>query len=266
MPADVRLSRRVGRALYPSRIGWTILIRTYWKDVRWLALCLASLEAHARGFEETVVVLPRRSLQWLRRIGPLPAGVRVESCDDYGDDYLGQQVTKLHADEYTDADVVCHFDVDCLLHAPLSPDALSDDGAPVVVTREARALGRHWPWGKAAAEFLGWPLDRDYMQRPPFSYPRGLYAEVRRHAEARHGVPVVDYVLSRPPRGFSEFNALGAFARARHPDWLAFVDASEGLDADWPCAWYSTWTGVESVPEAVRRRLPLDATDRADAR
>ena len=241
---------------YAPAIGWAIFVRSYWKDVGWLELCLAAVAKNARGFDETVVVVPRRSAAWLRRI-TLPRGIRVELCDDYPDDYLGQQVTKLHADLYTDAQVICHLDADCIVTDPMRPADLAPGDKPQLVTRPAQQLGRHWPWGPPTEAFLGWPLERDYMQRPPFVYPSELYAELRAHAQKRHAVSIADYVLACPPRGFSEFNALGAYAHACHRDWFTWLDA-EDVPVDggsWPCRWYSSWEGVESARPEIARLL-----------
>lgn len=257
----VRPRSRSGHARSTSTtllgIGWDIFVRSYWKDIGWLELCLRSIARHAHGFGETVLVVPRKSEPWLRRIAPLPPATRLELCDDYEDDYLGQQVTKLHADLYTDAEVICHVDADCILVGPLGPEDLAPSGVPEVVTRDARQLGRHWPWGRVTEAFLGWPVTLDYMQRPPFVYPRALYAEVRRHSVERHGTSLREYVVGCPPRGFSEFNVLGAYADAHHPDWFAWRDADTGaFDARrWRCRWYSSWGGVERARAEIERLI-----------
>jgi hypothetical protein len=238
-----------------------IFVRSYWKDLAWLELCLASVARFCVGFREVVVVVPRSSEAWLRRrLGRLE-GARLELGPDYPDDYLGQQVTKLHADDYTDADLVCHVDSDCIFCAPTRPDDLLDSGRPRIVTRPYALLDRHWPWRRPTEEFLGQVVTHDFMQRPPFVFPRWLYARLREHALRRHGVRLERYVLSRPPRGFSEFNALGAYAHAYHPEAFAWIDASVVEPGPPSCRWYWSWGGLDAATaDEVRELLLLRAT------
>ncbi len=229
-----------------------IFVRTCRRDLPWLQLCLAAVERHARGFRSVVVVLPRSHEPWVRRRAPLPSRVRVELCPDVADDYLGQQVTKLHADAYSDADLFYHLDSDCVLAHPTTPEDLAPGGRPRVVMRRYATLGRHWPWQRPTEEFLGWPVAYDYMQQPPFVYPRQLYAAVRAHSLAVHGQDIASYVLARPPRGFSEFNVLGAYGHARHPGAFTWIDADERDPGPAPCRWYWSWAGVDAE---VRREV-----------
>jgi hypothetical protein len=243
-------SRRDGDP--PTSPSCGILIRTYRKDLLWLEWCLAAVQRFTRGFEPVVVVLPEADLPWLRRRPPLPAGVRLRCCPAFVDDYLGQQVTKLYADEYVEADFVAHLDADCILAEPTTPGDLIPKGRPRLVMRSYADLGRHSPWRRSTEEFLGWPVHDDYMQQPPFVYPRSMYGEVRAHAREVHGMDLATYVAARPPRGFSEFNVLGAFARARHPDRFEWLRAT-GRDAgSGRCRWYWSWEGIDA---GTRREL-----------
>src|SRR5947209_4154135 len=106
-----------------------LFIRSYWKDLEWLRFCLASIQRYCHGFRSVIVVVPRSTAPWLRRVS-LPPHVRVEFCRDYPDDYLGQQVTKLLADNFSDADYICHVDSDCVFFRPTSPEDLIVDGKP----------------------------------------------------------------------------------------------------------------------------------------
>ena len=90
-----------------------VVIRSYYRDFRWLALALRSLERFVSGYRRVVVVVPQASLA-RSDVAVLGSGanVVVQSCGDFADDYVGQQVTKLHADLYTDADIIFHLDSD----------------------------------------------------------------------------------------------------------------------------------------------------------
>lgn len=238
-----------------------IFIRSYWKDLEWLRLCLASVEKYCLGFRSVVVVLPRSSEQWLRRRA-LNTTARIEFCRDYADDYLGQQVSKLLADTFTDADYVCHVDSDCVFFRLTTPEDFISNGRPRILTRPCATIEGHRPWQAPTEKFLGWGVTDDYMRHPPFVYPRWLYARLREHALATHGVNIEGYVTAQPPRGFSEFNALGGLAWRRHRESFVWVDTSVEPPGRMHCRWYWSWGGldratrleIEEVLNAPERR------------
>jgi hypothetical protein len=232
-----------------SAINCDLFIRGYWKDLGWLALCLASVRRYCHGFRDTVVVLPRSSDPWLRRRG-LPRVGRIEWCRDYRDDYLGQQATKLMADSFTDADFICHVDCDCIFIRPTSPENFIVGERPRVFKRPIELLGRERPWQAPTEKFLGWQVRDDFMYYPPFTFPRWLYALLREHTLTEHGMDLETYILAQPPRGFSEFNALGAFAWERCRDRFLWVEATVVPPRDAHCRWYWSWGGLDAKTRA----------------
>jgi hypothetical protein len=197
-----------------------------------------------------VVVSPRTGAPAVRRA--LPEWARLEICPNYRDDYLGQQVSKLYADELTDADLISHVDSDVVFVRPTIPNDLLDAGRPRIIRRDVGRLGRHRPWLASTERFLGLPVAYDFMQQPPFTYPRWLYPRVRAHCLTRHGMSLERYVTNRPPRGFSEFNVLGAYAEAYHPTAFAWREASMYQEPPF-CRWYWSREGLD-----VARRRELD--------
>ena len=226
-----------------------ILIRSYWKDLDWLQLCVRAIERHCHGFSEVVVVMPESSRPWVLR-DPLPSDARLIYGPDYADDYLGQQVTKLQADLLVDADLIMHVDADCIFTRATQPQDLTPGGRPLVLMRPIAELGRHYPWQRPTEDFRGFAVDLDFMQQPPFVYPRWLYPLLREHCLATHGVPIEHYVMRRPPRGFSEFNALGAYAFRHHAEAFDFRRMRRDLAPQ--CDWYWSWGGL--TPE-IRLRI-----------
>ena len=234
-----------------------ILIRSYWKDFEWLEFCLASIEKHCRGFRAVIVVVPHSSEPWLRQY-TLPGFARITFCPDYADDYLGQQATKLLADTFTDAEYICHVDSDCVFFRPTSPTDLITDGKPHIVKCPHELLSRRRPWRQPTEKFLGWEVTDDFMQQPPFVYPRWLYPEVRQHSKSKHGIDLEEYVTSQMPRGFSEFNVLGALAWQHYCDRFIWIDNSVS-PCETHCRWYWSWGGINDVTRAEIRQNLGDA-------
>jgi hypothetical protein len=231
-----------------------LFIRSYWKDFDWLQFCLASIAGYCRGFRAVVLVLPQSSRPWLKRLD-VPDDIRIEFCGNYRDDYLGQQASKLLADNFTDADYVCHVDSDCIFDRPTTPLDLMLDGRPRMLKRPSAQLGRAYPWRKPTEKFLGWSVTDDFMQQQPFLFPRWLYPAVRRHALAVHGCDIETYIESQPPRGFSEYNVLGAFAWAYHRERFAWIDTSRAPPGPPHCRWYWSWGGLDAGTAAEIRQI-----------
>lgn len=229
-----------------------LLIRSYWRDFPWLDLCVQAIEAHCVGFRDLIVVIPEKSVPWLRSYGHIGSIARVVTCPDYPDDYLGQQVSKLHADQLTDAELICHVDSDCIFSRRTCPEDLAPGGRPRIFTRPQAELARTSPWRQPTAEFLGWMPTHDFMQLPPFTYPAWLYPRVREWSVRRSGVDLTQWVLSRPPRGFSEFNVLGAFAYEQYRDDFVWVRAADIGAEEATCRWYWSRDGVD---EQTRREV-----------
>lgn len=244
------------------RLSCDLFIRSYWKDLAWLEFSLASIAKYCRGFRTVIVVFPRSSEPWLRK-RILPGNPRIEFCRDYRDDYLGQQATKLLADSFTNADYICHVDSDCVFCRPTSPVDLIAGGKARVLKLPCKLLGPHWPWQKPTEKVLGWTVLDDFMQQPPFLFPRWIYPEVRAHVVTRHGVDIETYIAAQPPRGFSEYNVIGAFAWERHRERFEWLDVSVSPPGEPHCRWYWSWGGIDDeIRSEIQAILaaPDDAT------
>ncbi|WP_347331862.1 DUF6492 family protein [Marinimicrobium locisalis] len=179
----------------------------------------------------------------------------MQYCRDYDDDYLGQQITKLYADIYSSAELICHVDSDCVFHQDVTPEALAPGGRPTVYTRARQELPRHWPWTAPTTNFLGWTPELDFMQYPPFTFPRWLYADVRQFCERTKGCTLEQWIQAQPARGFSEFNVMGAFAYRYHPEKFEWVDVAKMRPEAKYCHWFWSW---ERVSPATRRTVLRD--------
>lgn len=228
-----------------------VFIRSYHRDRAWLALALRAIRVHLRGHRSVVVVLPRASAG---RMGDLAeqAGidVAVHYCENWADDYLGQQVTKLHADTYTDADVIVHVDADQLFLAPCDVAQLFDGGR---VRVDYRATGGRPPgdgWGSCAADFFGQPLPWDMTVPPPLALPRHVYGALRAQCEQRHGVSMPAYALQRGADRFCEFALLRAQALLFAPDCCSWQEQH-------PLPQCHTFWSRRETPASIATRLPL---------
>lgn len=220
-----------------------IVIRSYYKDFRWLSYCLRSIRKFCHGFSNVIVIIPQSSAERFRWLG-LGAGVTTVVCEDYYDDYLGQQVTKLMADSYSEADFICHLDADCVFRRAIRPPDLFVNGKPTFVITPYRVLPNSLPWQRLSEGFLGREVEFDFMRRQPLVFPRWLYRDLRQFGRRAFGITLGDYVMSRPSAGFSEYNALGAYAYYHHADAFKWVVRSVPEPEEEFCRWFWSWGGV----------------------
>jgi hypothetical protein len=233
-----------------------IFIRTYYKDLQWLGFCLRSVRRFCSGFSRVILVVPQASrvrLDWHGIAGDLTV-----NCPNYADDYLGQQVSKLLADQWSDADFICHIDADCIFSRPNHASELMHGGKPRVLFAPYARLDRHVPWQPLVQDLLGGKVEHEFMRTPPYTFPRWLYGEFRAFVRQRHGVEMEEYVLRQPARGFSEFNALGAFAFRHYPEAFHWVDEHAWPAGRRPCRVYWSWGGID---RRLRSELELLLAD-----
>lgn len=229
-----------------------ILIRTYFRDFPWLNLSLRSIVKFVEGYRRVVVVMPGSSIERLRG-EEIPALARavVLRCDDCENDYLGQQVSKLYADTFSDAGVIAHVDSDCIFRKACAlPELLTKNGRPVVrmLWRSRRPASDGWR--RCIADFHGEPLPFDALATPPFVFSRATYAALRENCLSRHGIDLKHWSLSRRIDSLSEFGLLAAQAWFHHRNDYCWVVADDEID--WPCHAY--WS---RSPDAARQRADI---------
>lgn len=258
-------------------------LRTYPKDYQWLPFLFRSLERHARGWRDIVIVIPSSSgleawklavtnfnrqaidlkvwAERLRQAGALTGKIHLFNCEEFKDDYLGQCLTKLQAWKYTDADEVCFLDSDLVFtRGPFFPSSLHPKGfSPIIEIRDWADAGAALP---AWFEVTKWLLGGDSppyetMCRHPFQYPAQFLRRAWNFAEER---------LGQVNRRISEFNYLGNYARLYEPGQFVFRQPDhlhqEGLPTPdfHPSDWvrqFRSWDGLTPEVEAELRMLDL---------
>jgi hypothetical protein len=231
-----------------------IVIRSYWRDEAWLRLSIRSILRFVRGYREIVVVLPRASLgrmdlDALRSSPP----VRVTVCPDHPDDYLGQQLTKLHADEVSDAEVIVHLDSDQVFVADCDlREALLDGGRCRVALDSAGRRPAADPWRRCPAAFFGRDFPWDLCTAPPLALPQGVHAGLRAECLTRHGITIDEYARRATAARFSEQALLRAYALVHAPRDFSWTDV-RGADLV-PQCW--TFFSRARTPASIAGLLP----------
>ena len=204
-----------------------IFIRTYSKDLKWLQYSLASITKFVTGYRNIVVCIPADQRELLNDFNL----ENIVTCPVYKDDYLGQQVSKLKADEYcSGADYVLYTDSDCIFYRPFNVNDLFFEGKPIIYKTRYEKVGDAICWKSVTEKALNKKdIEWEYMRRQPLIYKAETIKDVRDYIELIHNRTLDDVVLSRPYRQFSEFNVLGAFAESFLVDQYHFHDTDYGI-------------------------------------
>lgn len=218
-----------------------IFIRTYSKDLPWLQYALKSIHKFCRGFRNIIIVIPKSQLHFIEGFNLTKE--KIFTCPDYKDDYLGQQITKLHADEYTDADYVFYGDSDTLVTQPITPKIFTRDGKPLILKTSYDKVGDAIMWKDVTEKAIGCSVDFEFMRRHPFCYHTSTLKALRAHVKEKHGIELEDYIQKQPR--FSEFNTVGAFADKFENDKYEFQNTDDGLPPLY-MRQFRSWDGITS--------------------
>jgi len=221
-----------------------LFIRTYAADAGWLELCFKSIQKYVSGYNKIHIAVPANDYPRLPDVGSSEVHLVHDNCTGY----LAQQVTKLYADEYCNADFICHVDSDCIFNVPLNVEDLIVDGKPVYLVED----GVESPWPPIMRKALGWDTKTDYMRRHPFVFPRPLYSEFRAWMKRKHEMELKDYIGSQPRHEFSEFNTFGAWCDRYRHDQFEWKHPSE-----FPTYLLQFWSygGVEKHRQEIEKIL-----------
>lgn len=182
-----------------------IFIKTCNHDVPYHKYCIQSIDKFCTGFRDTVVVNNEH-----------PRG------------YLHQQAVKMHADGYTDADLILVTDSDTLFNQPVTPESFMRDGKPIWIhtpwTPEMLAHPGTATWKRVMTEFFGIEPPSEFMRRQPFMFPAFVLASLREFCANTHRVTLEEYIMGS--KAFSEWNVLGFHCWLHHRDLFHWVDSS----------------------------------------
>ena len=202
-----------------------IFVRTYVNDLKWLEHALRSIAKYVSGHRQIIVCIPAGQGHLLSHL----TAEKVIEVPDLSDGYLGQQLTKMQAYLYTDADAVIFWDSDVIATQPIDVKAeyFHGDRPIMYKTRYASMSGN--PWQPITAKAVGFTPEWEYMRRMPIVHRRDTLLMCDAFMRNLHGMTLAQYIAAQPLRSFSEFNALGAFAEAHVPDRYHILD-TEAID------------------------------------
>lgn len=190
-----------------------IFIKTYKKDFPFLRYCLLSIQKFCTGFNEVVIVCPNKDVDLLKSYG-FP-DIRVVGIEEKGNGYMYQQVVKLKAFNYCNAEAILYVDSDCVFIKPSSPKDFMHDGRPMLLRTKYDKPGMPLFYQKSTEKATGFKSEWEYMRRHPMMHLR----------EVLMSFPDMEqYVLSPENIQFSEFNYIGQMIEKHHAEKYVLTD------------------------------------------
>lgn len=214
-----------------------IFIKTCAHDADYHRHCMASIDKFCTGFRNVVVIDTE---------APTPAK-----------GYLQQQVIKMHADTYSDADFFLVTDSDTLFTRPVIPETFMREGKPIWLhtpwTEEMLAHPGTRAWFDVMTEFHGVQPPSEFMRRQPFFFPRWLTASLRTFCGVQHNRTLENYVTKKGR--FSEWNVLGHHAWRNFQDRFHWIDTSKDELPELVVKQYWSHDPIENNIEEINRIL-----------
>jgi hypothetical protein len=202
-----------------------IFIRTYHKDIEWLKYALASIHKHVKGWRNIVITMPKGQGHLLGHL----TTEKVIEVEDMQDGYIGQQLTKMEAWKYTDAECVLFWDSDVIATEPIDIHReYFKDGKPILYKTKYSSLPG-CPWQGVTEKAVGFPVEWEYMRRMPLLYWTQTLEGACEDMRAIHGLGLRQYMEKQPHKAFSEFNVMGAFVDRYSKAHYAIID-TESID------------------------------------
>lgn len=205
----------------------SIFIRSFEGDMPWLTYCLRSVHKFAMDFHEVVVAVPENT-----KVDHLTKE-RVVFVKAGADDYVQQQVDKLHADLYCEGDAALNLDSDTILIGPVTPgDFMMNGEKPLWLMTPIEKVLSNDPnthaWKRAMTKFSGVDPQWEYMRRIGQMIPRWAYGCFREFCLRTHGKTFEQWAVEQN-RECSEFNLIGQFLHLNFPNFIHFHDTTYSL-------------------------------------
>lgn len=199
-----------------------IFIKSYSKDFWLLEIALKTITKNVTGYNNLVLLIPEHEKHDFdtRR---LPDRTLIHYVNEYGNGYLFQQVCKIQAHKYCDAEYIMFSDSDCFFDHPINLEHFIPK--PEILYTSYNELPDAVIWKKPTEDFIKEPVEYEFMRRNNLIYHRDTLIEISKYA------PDLEHTIMNAER-FSEFNAIGAFAWKYERDRYNFINTKDWVYTD----------------------------------
>ncbi len=181
-----------------------LFIKSHRPDFWLLQIALQSIIKNVTGYQNIILLIPENEKHDFDTRN-LPPRTYVHYVQDKLPGWLGQQVFKLQAHNYSYADFIMYSDSDAFCCSPINLQDLITDDKPEILFTDYQKLPDAIIWQKPTEAIIGSKIQWEYMRRLGLIYHRDTLVNLN------NWQPNLESIIMRSER-FSEFNLLGAFA------------------------------------------------------
>jgi hypothetical protein len=192
-----------------------IFIRSYPKDFFLLNYCLHSIKRFVKGYRDIVLVIRNKNHEQLLKDVDV-SNVKVITSHDFDDsiDYCGQQICKLYANIWSDAEYFFYVDSDCIFYDTFDiHKKYFDENKNIILFKEYwhNLQSDSFVWQGCLRE-LDLLTEFETMRRLPQIYPSRILLPIRNLIENKTGKDYINGCLDIYKKvSFSEFNIMGSY-------------------------------------------------------
>lgn len=170
------------------------------------------------GYQKLVLLVPNEDLQLLTEtISDFPERTKIVGVTEFkGDGYLSQQVFKLQAYKYCDADIILFSDSDVFYHNPINLQDYIKGGKPEILHTPWAQVGDAIAWKEPTEKTLGFEVPSEGMRRHGMAFHKSTLINLNNF------LPDLEKVVMMSER-FSEFNLMTSYAMKMEPEEYNFI-------------------------------------------
>jgi hypothetical protein len=206
-----------------------IFIKTYEKDFKWLQFCLESINKFVYNINNIIIAIPQydydkfNEILNIKHLHNISNNIKYIVTNDYGDTYLYQQYIKMTSYQYSDADLIMFVDSDVIFKEETNIYDLFIENKPIIYYTPYQHVGIAICWKQPTSQFIGEEQHYEFMRRNCLIYFRDTISTI--HIQ----YPNLEEIImgSGSSIGFSEFNAIGAWAFKNEKDRYHFINSRE---------------------------------------
>jgi len=219
-----------------------IFIRTYKRDFTLVKCTLYSILKYVTSFRSIIITV--RNKEYNELINTLKIEqffinnsdkFKIIPVPNFNDnmDYFGQQITKLYADVYTNAEYIMFLDSDCVFYDnfDIQKEMFDQDEKVILLVEKWENLPKKYDVWKTFLQVCDFKTEFEFMRRVPLIYPSKILKNLRDYMSSKHKIKFTDVCLQiynstdtyLPYKYFSEFNLLGAYSYIYEPNYFNFI-------------------------------------------
>ena len=223
-----------------------IFIRTYKRDFPLLKCTLYSILKYVTSFRSIIITV--RNKEYIELMNTLKIEqffinnsdkFKIIPVPNFNDnmDYFGQQITKLYADVYTNAEYIMFVDSDCVFYDnfDIQKEMFDQDEKVILLIDKWENLPKMYDVWKTFLQVCDFKTEFEFMRRVPLIYPSKIFKNLRDYISAKYKIKFTDACLQiynstniyLPHKYFSEFNLLGAYSYIYEPNCFNFMKQNE---------------------------------------